>query len=210
MDNMHIWEEVKQPPREALKKIPGGRLKGMSDISPQWRYQKATEVFGPCGFGWKYSIDKLWLEPAGDEILAFAQISLFVKIEDVWSDSIPGIGGSHLTAMEAKGPYNSNESYKMAVTDALSVAFKVLGFGADIYLGRWDGMKYIVIKGKDINEEKVADWSSACEEAAEGTIAEFREWWKTNQDAINGSCGVEGAALVYEKFVKLGKKKAKK
>jgi len=210
MDNMHIWEEVKQPPKEALKKIPAGRLKGMSDISPQWRYQKATEIFGPCGVGWKYSIDKLWLEPAGDEILAFAQISLFVKIEGDWSDPIPGIGGSHLTAMESRGPYNSNEAYKMAVTDALSVAFKVLGWGADIYLGRWDGMRYIVIPKKDINEEKVADWSSACEEAAGGAIEEFRDWWKTNKDAINGSCGVEGSALVYAKFVKLGKKKAKK
>jgi len=216
MDNMRIWEEVKQPPKKVLKDITMGRLKGMSSISPQWRYQKATEIFGPCGFGWKYSVDRLWLEPgANGEVVAFADVSLFVKIDDVWSDPIPGHGGSRFIALEKVNTpkerlYTSDESYKMAITDALSVAFKALGFGGDVYLSLWDGVKYMVIPERGINENKVADWSLACEEAAEGTIAEFREWWKINQDAITKGCGVEGAALVYEKFVKLGKKKAKK
>jgi len=39
--------------------------------------------------------------------------------------------------------YTNDECYKMAVTDALSVAFKALGFGAEIYAGRWDGSKYL-------------------------------------------------------------------
>ena len=38
--------------------------------------------------------------------------------------------------------YNSDEAYKMAVTDALSVAFKAFGMAAEVYLGNWDGSKY--------------------------------------------------------------------
>lgn len=34
------------------------------------------------------------------------------------------------------------KAYKMAVTDALSVALKALGVGADIYAGKWTVQKY--------------------------------------------------------------------
>ena len=39
-------------------------------------------------------------------------------------------------ANETKGLYTSDEAYKMALTDALSVACKALGMGADVY---WHG-----------------------------------------------------------------------
>ena len=47
-----------------------------------------------------------------------------------------------LIAKEKAGLYTSDEAYKMAVTDALSVALKALGVAADIYLGNFDGSKY--------------------------------------------------------------------
>ncbi len=77
MDNMKLWNEVKSPPPEVLKTIMGGRLKGMTDIKPQWRYQVMTEQFGPCGVGWSYTIDKQWTEVIGDETLCFCNVSLF-------------------------------------------------------------------------------------------------------------------------------------
>lgn len=142
-DNMSLWEQVKRPPSEALKKITGGRLKGMTDIKPQWRYQVMTEVFGPCGEGWRFTIDNLWTEAGSDgQIIAFAQISLFHKTEKEWSAPIPGVGGSLLVAKESAGLHTSDEAYKMAITDALSVAMKHLGVAADIYAGLWDGSKY--------------------------------------------------------------------
>ena len=143
MENLNIWNQLKQPPNEALKKITGGRLRGKTDINPQWRYKAMTEIFGPCGIGWKYEIKRLWLEPAiNDQIFAFAEIILFVKIDDAWSEPIPGIGGSMAISKEKDGPYASDECFKMAVTDALSVALKMLGVAADVYAGLFDGSKY--------------------------------------------------------------------
>lgn len=143
MENMKIWDALKQPPKEALKAIMGGRLKGKTDINPQWRYQAMTEQFGPCGEGWKYDIVKLWSEPGSqDQLFGFALISLFVKTDGKWSEAIPGIGGSMLVTKETGGLHSSDEGYKMAVTDALSVALKMLGVAADIYAGKWDGSKY--------------------------------------------------------------------
>ena len=43
--------------------------------------------------------------------------------------------------MEKSGTYTSDECYKMALTDAISVACKSLGMGADIYWGQ-DSTKY--------------------------------------------------------------------
>ncbi|MFH4181117.1 hypothetical protein WDA55_23970, partial [Acinetobacter baumannii] len=36
-----------------------------------------------------------------------------------------------------------DEGYKKAVTDALGVAFKAIGVAADVYLGNFDGSKYL-------------------------------------------------------------------
>ena len=143
MSNTRVWDSFSRPPSSALKRIGGGRLKGMTDINPQWRYRAMTEQFGPCGIGWKYTINKLWTEPGvGEERLAFADVSLYIKAGDSWSEAIPGIGGSASIAIESSGPRASDECYKMAITDALSVAMKVLGVASDIYMGLWDGSKY--------------------------------------------------------------------
>jgi hypothetical protein len=62
-------------------------------------------------------------------------IKLYIKIEGEWSDPIPGTGGSSFVTKEKMGLYTSDECFKMALTDAISVACKALGFGADVY---WD------------------------------------------------------------------------
>ena len=138
-ENMKVWNAVKQPPPSALRQIMGGRLKGKTDISPQWRYQVMTEQFGQCGIGWSYEIVKVWNEPLQDgQVFAFAEILLHVGD----NASIPGIGGSMLVEKEKEGLHTNDEGYKMAITDALSVAMKMLGVAADIYAGMWDGTKY--------------------------------------------------------------------
>lgn len=134
MDNLTIYNEVRNVPDSAKRRIEAGRLKGKTDINPMWRIKALTEKFGPCGFGWKYVItDKRLEQGANGEIAAFLDIDLFVKADGVWSDAIPGTGGSAFVAKEKNGPYTSDECFKMALTDAISVACKALGFGADVY-----------------------------------------------------------------------------
>jgi hypothetical protein len=142
--HMDIYNSLARPPREALREIQAGKLKGKTDINPQWRYKAMTEAFGLAGLGWKYEVQKLWTEPgAGNEKLAFAQVAVFVKKDkDEWSEPIVGIGGSKLVAIEKGGAVSNDEGYKMAVTDAFSTALKMIGVAADIYAGMWDGSKY--------------------------------------------------------------------
>ena len=138
-----IYESLARPPKDALREIQAGKLKGKTDINPQWRYKAMTEKFGLVGIGWKYEVQKLWTEAgAGNEKLAFAQVAVFVKDGDAWSEPIVGIGGSKLVQFEKGAAVSNDEGYKMAVTDAFSTALKMLGVAADIYAGRWDGTKY--------------------------------------------------------------------
>ena len=134
-DNLRIYDAVRAVPEEAKRAITAGRLKGKTDINPMWRIKALTELFGPCGDGWGYTIDRLWIEEgAKGEKCAFAMISLWYKREDgTRSEPVVGIGGNMLVANEKNGLYTSDECYKMALTDAISVACKALGFGADVY-----------------------------------------------------------------------------
>jgi hypothetical protein len=142
MENLSIYNAVRQVPAEAQREIKGGRLSGKTDINPMWRIKTLTEQFGMCGFGWRYEITKQWIEKADNgEIAAFVNIDLYVKQDGEWSAAIPGNGGSMFVAQESKGPYVSDECFKMALTDAISVACKALGFGADVYWEK-DSTKY--------------------------------------------------------------------
>lgn len=135
MENLELYNKVRQVPKDAQRTISAGRLRGFTDINPMWRIKCLTEQFGPCGIGWYYKpIDK-WIETIGNETCAFVVIELYVLHEGKWSQPISGSGGSKLATKEKTGVYVSDECYKMATTDALSVACKNLGIGADIYWG---------------------------------------------------------------------------
>lgn len=174
MSNTDIWKKFSRPPETALKPIMAGRLSGKTDINPQWRLLAMTEAFGPCGIGWKYQIDKVWTEHGSDGVVfSFVQISVFIKHDGQWSDPIPGLGGNKLIDKERSGLHSNDEAHKMALTDALSVAFKALGVAADIYSGQWDGKQYA--KSKDEGKDAVVEYDDM-DEADQGWV-----------DAINQS-----------------------
>lgn len=142
MENLEIYNKVRSVPAEAQRKITGGRLNGKTDINPMWRIKSLTETFGPAGIGWYYEVVEKRLEHGADgEISAFVQINLFVKDGYVWSQPIVGLGGSSFVSKEKSGLYTSDECFKMALTDAISVSCKALGMGADIYWEK-DRTKY--------------------------------------------------------------------
>lgn len=149
--NLSIYEASRAVPNEAKRQIGAGRLKGLTDINPMWRIKKLTELFGPCGVGWWYEVLKRDVFPveATGEIIAFCDINLFYCNPESGEVSKPvfGTGGSMLLAQETKGPHTSDECFKMALTDAISVAAKALGIGADVYFAA-DRTKYSSVDEK--------------------------------------------------------------
>ncbi len=159
MNNMEIYDKVRHVPAEAKKTIGAGRLKGFTDINPMYRIKTLTEVFGPCGMGWYPKTIKEWLETAPNgEVKAFVKIELYYKIPgtDEWSMPVEGSGGSSFITNEKSGVYVSDECYKMAYTDAISSAAKLLGVAADVYWEK-DRTKYTASEYAAQNAAEVLD-----------------------------------------------------
>lgn len=146
-DNMRVYELGRSVPDNAKKGFHNGSFSG-TDINPMWRIKTLTEIFGPAGFGWTTQIIEHWTEQIGNEMCVHVVIEL--KVFDQtrgWSAPIVGVGGNK--SLQYFPPKNgkpeqykiSDEAYKMAYTDALSVACKALGIGADVYYEK-DATKY--------------------------------------------------------------------
>lgn len=134
MENLELYEKGRQVPDNAKREIPAGKLKGKTDINPMWRIKKLTEMFGACGTGWVAPITATWIDEGADgERVVNVKIALKYKMGDTWSEPVDGIGGNTIQQTEKGKLVTNDEAYKMAYTDALSVACKMLGIGADVY-----------------------------------------------------------------------------
>ena len=196
MNNLQIYENFKKVPAEAKKPITGGRLKGFTDINPMWRIKKLTEQFGVAGIGWYTEIlTREIVNGENNEKAAFIGLKLYVKIDGEWSKPIYGEGGSMFVTKEKAGHYTSDEAFKMAYTDALSICCKSLGMAADVYFEK-DRTKYDAPNIEntnanntpkqsinpeppkiDFDEKKVADDLSRIT-----TKSEMSKYWNDNKD----------------------------
>ncbi len=180
--NLSIYERVRGVPAEAKKAIEAGRLKGKSDINPMWRIKKLTEVFGPVGFGWYTEVVKSWTEvDENSDVAVFVDINLYVQKDGQWSKPIYGNGGNKLISHERKYengvpvivPYLDDDAYKKAYTDAISVAAKALGVGADVYFEK-DVTKYDMAQ----SQPTVTPASETPVDAPKPTLSPSMKTWK--------------------------------
>ena len=186
MDNLKFYNMGRDVPENAKKPITGGRLNGMTDINPMWRIKKLTEMFGACGIGWWYEITdkRIVTDEATNQKAAFVDILLFYVDPESGKEShgIPGTGGSSFVAQEQKGFYLSDECFKMALTDAISVSAKALGIGADVYWNE-NGTKYS--KGKEQTKmETVEDAASYVITFGKNSGKTLGELFKTDRGYI--------------------------
>lgn len=86
---------------------------------------------------------------------------------------ISGTGGSSFVALEKSGLKMSDECFKMATTDAISVACKQLGFGADVYWNK-DKTKYDNQEQKEVETIKQQKISELKVKAIQAAIAKER------------------------------------
>jgi hypothetical protein len=156
VSNTELWDKLKRVPPEHLKGFTrGGGFKGTA-IKPMYTFHKMTEVFGPVGRGW--GIDEPTFQivsGVNNEVMVYCTVSVWIGHQE--AEGIPmsgrfyGVGGdkvvSHIKANEQyKRPErweNDDEAFKKAYTDALTNALKLLGAGADVHMGLWNGSKYI-------------------------------------------------------------------
>lgn len=133
MEKLEIYNRFAQPPEYALKAFNNGKFSG-TDINPMWRINALTEAFGPCGIGWYTEIVRQWREDTDDgAATVYCHLHLYIKVDGEWSKPITGVGGNTLSRKTKSGCSTTDEAYKMAYTDAMGIACKALGIGANIW-----------------------------------------------------------------------------
>lgn len=142
--NMRFYALVQDTPQEAQKPFNNGHFSG-TDINPMWRIKKLTEIFGPAGQGWWTEDEQFIFQPceATGEIAVFCTLHLLYvdPVTKEVSKPIFGVGGNKFLKSNSRGKFCDDEAYKMAYTDAVSIACKAIGFSSDIYFSK-DRTKY--------------------------------------------------------------------
>lgn len=124
--NMEIYDAVRSVPDSAKREFDRDGFHGTA-INPMYVIQTLTRQFGPAGFGWTVECLRKWTETSADgTVSVYVDVNLSVKVDGEWSRPIFGHGGNSMTRMK-------DEAYKCAYTDAIGVAAKALGVGADVY-----------------------------------------------------------------------------
>ena len=79
-DPMRLWRKFESTDPAHTKKVEFGRK--FTAIDAHWQIMRVTEVLGPVGHGWGYSVEHSVERLAENMILAVADVTLWTRQED--------------------------------------------------------------------------------------------------------------------------------
>ena len=134
-NNMELWNRVSKTNPDYTKHV--NIRGGFTAIDPHSQIQSATEAFGPAGIAWGWEILRVEYLPTGH----------VAQLIGLWhsTEEKPGVQQWGQASM-----YVGNNSdrpdvdcMKKATTDGLTKCLSYLGFNADVFLGKFDDVKYV-------------------------------------------------------------------
>ena len=164
MGNLDIWNKFADIDPQFTKPITGKAYRGTSP-SPQYVIRCLTELFGPVGKGFGWSVVREEFTPLGDEILHWCRIQFW------WADAsgrheVEQYGQTKALMKTKSGLMSDEDAPKKSLTDAIVKAASHIGVAANIFLGRWDDQKYVA----EVNKEyRQAEKEEAATEAKDAT-----------------------------------------
>lgn len=141
---LDLWHAVETTDPHFTKAFTrGGGFKGTA-TNATYQARKATEMFGPCGLGWGWTV-------LSEEILEGVDGTKVHKILlRLWYEwqgkrgEIEQFGQTEFSGKRSSGnTYTDEEAPKKSLTDAVSKCLSLLGFSADIHMGLYDDNKYV-------------------------------------------------------------------
>ncbi len=148
-ENMRHWKRFEDIDPAFTKPITGKAYKGTSP-NPQYVIRCLTEIFGPVGVGFGWTVAAEDFTPMGDEVLHWCRIQFWHTDRANTFDSY----GQTKALMKTKnGMMLDEDAPKKSLTDAIVKAASHVGIAANIFLGRWDDQKYVA----EVNAEYRAE-----------------------------------------------------
>ena len=134
-DNMELWNSVQETDPKHTKKANVGGNK-LTAIKPQYQVLKATEQWGPYGSKWGFKNIELSYDLLSINLAVFKAIFYYPNGEFQIINSIKLYKDNACTKVD-------DDFAKKIETDALTKALSKLGFNADVFMGRFDDMRYV-------------------------------------------------------------------
>ncbi|KAB0502806.1 hypothetical protein [Pseudomonas lini] len=153
--NMQIWEKVSTTDTRYTKAAEVGGQK-ITSLNGTAMIMKATEVFGPVGigFGWSVMEERFdegseMISGEGDKRLVLGrELNHTIKIRfwfelDGKRGEIEQYGCTRYLYKSKYGTTTDGEAPKKSLTDAIKKSLSMLGFSADVFLGMFDDTGYV-------------------------------------------------------------------
>lgn len=152
--NTSLWEKVEKTDPNFTKEFTGvGGFSGTA-ICSAYLAKKATEVFGPCGIGWGFDLEDekyvsgypLGFDAEGNSIgttvVHVVRIKLWYLLDGKRGE-VTQFGQTTFVGRNKNGLFHDEDAPKKSITDAISKCLSLLGFSADVHLGKYDDNKYV-------------------------------------------------------------------
>ncbi|MFW9099602.1 hypothetical protein ACOI8A_05580 [Pseudomonas sp. P4795] len=153
--NMQIWDKVSTTDTRYTKAAEVGGQK-ITSLNGTAMIMKATEVFGPVGIGFGWSIIEERFDEGsemvsgeGDKRLVLGrELNHTIKIRfwfelDGKRGEIEQYGCTRYLYKSKFGTTTDGEAPKKSLTDAIKKSLSMLGFSADVFLGMFDDHTYV-------------------------------------------------------------------
>ena len=196
LSGLGLWNRLEATDPAFTKRFDKGNFRGTA-VDAVYNLKRVTEQLGPVGFAWGWHIvkDELVKFDAGEEPtwIHNCVVRAWFRQEDGSTREVEHLGSTIAARFVGRGSSRrfmvDDEYAKKSVTDALSKIMVSLGASADIWLGRFDGNKYVppAADGGDSEDELPAPRAQAAVERPD-LIAEVR-------GLLAGLRGMDGAAL---------------
>lgn len=203
MSNLDLWVSVERTDPAFTKEFTrGGGFKGTA-TNATYLAKKATERFGPMGIGWGVEVlDEQYVEgaPYVADGAVIARETIHKVRARLWyvldgkRGEVQQFGQTVFLGRNKNGFVTDEEHAKKSLTDAMSKCLSLLGFSADIHMGRYDDNKYVAELRREFAEsgqQQQHKWTT-------DQAAQFDLWISDTIERVRAAASAEAVREVWK------------
>jgi hypothetical protein len=152
-DPLRLWAKVEETNPAHTKTV--GQRGGFTAIDAQQQVLRATEQWGPMGIDWSFDATPI---PAPEGLFCVYGALTYPDADTGRQGTVRQYGAARWGS--------GSEAAKSATTDALTKCLSLVGFNADVFLGRFDDNKYVAEMNEKFGNGKAAQPKPAPKKAA--------------------------------------------
>ena len=209
--NMRIWAEVEKTDTRYTKsaKVGGQQITALNGTA---MIMKATEVFGPVGFGFGWTVLEERFDKGaeifsgeGDKRASLGhELNHTVKIKfwaviDGQRGEFEQYGCTQYLYKSKYGTTTDGEAPKKSLTDAIKKSLSMLGFSADVFLGLFDDQNYV----QSLIAEEAIENAEDKEVEIARQEAERLAYIKGLIESMNGALSLREATKIHDSAIRI-------